>query len=197
MATATKTPINLFATTTVKTAAKKVAEKKFINVPLLDSKISRFNILKDEIEATTAELKMIEGDIKTAGRLEYLKEYRKLKMKPESFKMVDASGAACLFICMDKYTVVDETKAEVLATFDNLVEEKLTYKINPELVEKYAATLSKLIMNCKDIEDSDKGLLIQGEKQFSVAKGSLDRLMQYEQPEQIFELINPICALKK
>jgi hypothetical protein len=43
----------------------------------------------------------------------------------------------------------------------------------------------------------DKGNLISGEKTFSVAKGSIDRLMQYDNPEQVFELINPIIALKK
>jgi hypothetical protein len=48
-----------------------------------------------------------------------------------------------------------------------------------------------------DIDDMDKGNLISGEKTFSVAKGSIDRLLQYDNPEQVFELINPIVALKK
>jgi hypothetical protein len=30
-----------------------------------------------------------------------------------------------------------------------------------------------------------------------VAKGSIDSLMQYANPEQVYELINPIVALKK
>jgi hypothetical protein len=54
-----------------------------------------------------------------------------------------------------------------------------------------------LILNCPDIEEEDKGNLISGEKTFSVTKGSIDRLMQYDSPEAVFELINPIVALKK
>ena len=71
------------------------------------------------------------------------------------------------------------------------------YKFNAELVEKYGQVLSELILNCPAIDDMDKGNLISGEKTFSVAKGSIDRLMQYDNPEQVFELINPIIALKK
>jgi hypothetical protein len=73
----------------------------------------------------------------------------------------------------------------------------VVYKFNADLVEKYGAVLSELIINCPDIDDLDKGNLITGEKTFSVAKGSIDRLMQYDNPEQVFELINPIVALKK
>ena len=48
-----------------------------------------------------------------------------------------------------------------------------------------------------DIEEEDKSNLISGEKTFAVTKGSIDRLMQYDSPEAVFELINPIVALKK
>jgi hypothetical protein len=64
-------------------------------------------------------------------------------------------------------------------------------------VEKYGAILSELILNCQDIDDADKGQLISGERTYGVQKGSIDRLLQYDNPEQVFELINPIVALKK
>jgi hypothetical protein len=190
------TTVNLFATSKVKETAKK-PEKKIIKAELLEDKISRFNRLKDEIEAATGELKMIEGDIKTAGRELFIKEYRQFKIKPESFKIQDKTGASCLFICMDKYISVDENKAEILGEFDNLLDEKQTFKINAELIEKYGDVLSKLIMTCKAIDEEDKLNLIQGEKQYSVKKGTIERLLQYENPEMVFELINPIVSLKK
>lgn len=190
------TTVNLFATSKVKETAKK-PEKKIIKAELLDDKISRFNRLKDEIEAATGELKMIEGDIKTAGRELFIKEYRQFKIKPESFKIQDKTGASCLFICMDKYISVDENKAEILGEFDNLLDEKQTFKINAELIEKYGEVLSKLIMTCKAIDEEDKLNLIQGEKQYSVKKGTIERLLQYENPEMVFELISPIVSLKK
>ena len=103
----------------------------------------------------------------------------------------------CMLIVMDKYTIVDETKAAILGAFDGLLAENVVYKFNADLVEKYGAILSELIINCPKIDDIDKGNLISGEKTYSVTKGSIDRLMQYDNPAQVFELINPILSLKK
>jgi hypothetical protein len=102
-----------------------------------------------------------------------------------------------MFIVMDKYTAVDDTKAELLGNFDGLLREEVIYKFNPELVEKYGAILSDLIVSSPDIEETDKANLISGERTYSVAKGSIDRLLQFSNPEQVMELINPICAIKK
>jgi hypothetical protein len=140
---------------------------------------------------------MIEGDIKGIGKKLFMSEYNQQRSTPDNFKIQDETGNSCMFICMDKYTIVDETKAGILANFDGLLTENVVYKFNADLVEKYGAVLSELILNCSDIDDLDKGNLISGEKTFSVAKGSIDRLMQYANPEQVYELINPIVALKK
>jgi hypothetical protein len=188
---------NLFATATkVKEIAKKT-DKKVINAPELGNKIQRFAELKQLIDSATGELKMIEGDIKGIGKKLFMSEYKQQRSTPDNFKIQDETGNSCMFICMDKYTIVDETKAGILANFDGLLAENVVYKFNADLVEKYGAVLSELILNCSDIDDLDKGNLISGEKTFSVAKGSIDRLMQYDSPEQVFELINPIVALKK
>ena len=188
---------NLFATATkVKETAKKT-DKKVINAPELGNKIQRFAELKQLIDSATGDLKMIEGDIKGRGKKLFMSEYKAQRSTPDNFKIQDETGNSCMFICMDKYTIVDETKAGVLANFEGLLAENVVYKFNADLVEKYGAVLSELILNCSDIDDLDKGNLISGEKTFSVAKGSIDRLMQYANPEQVYELINPIVALKK
>jgi hypothetical protein len=188
---------NLFATATkVKETAKKT-DKKVINAPELGNKIQRFAELKQLIDSATGELKMIEGDIKGIGKKLFMSEYKQQRSTPDNFKIQDETGNSCMFICMDKYTIVDETKAGILANFDGLLAENVVYKFNADLVEKYGAVLSELILNCSDIDDLDKGNLISGEKTFSVAKGSIDRLMQYANPDQVYELINPIIALKK
>jgi hypothetical protein len=191
------TTTNLFASATkVKETAKKT-DKKVINAPELGNKIQRFAELKQLIDSATGELKMIEGDIKGIGKKLFMSEYKQQRSTPDNFKIQDETGNSCMFICMDKYTIVDETKASILANFEGLLAENVVYKFNAELVEKYGAVLSELILNCTDIDDLDKGNLISGEKTFSVAKGSIDRLMQYANPEQVYELINPIVALKK
>jgi hypothetical protein len=188
---------NLFATSTkVKETAKK-PEKKIIKAEDLSDKIKRFAELKAQIDALTGEIKMIEGDIKVRGKELFLSEYKAIKSTPDNFKIQDGTGTTCMFICMDKYTIVDENKAEILSNYDNLLTENVVFKFNTELVDKYGGVLSNLIMNCELIEDEDKANLITGEKTFSVTKGSIDRLLQYDNPEEVFELINPICSLKK
>ena len=192
-----KTQTNLFANAQTKTATPKKADKKILSAHDLNDKVSRYADLKHQIEALTGELKMIEGDIKAVGKDLFMKEYRQQRSTPDNFKIQDETGNACMLIVMDKYTIVDETKAGILANFGGLLAENVVYKFNAELVEKYGQVLSELILNSPDIDDMDKGNLISGEKTFSVAKGSIDRLMQYDNPEQVFELINPIIALKK
>jgi len=199
MSTATKKPVvNLFATgTTVKPTGAKKPEKILHKCPELGGKIANYQNLKASIEAQTAELKMIEGDIKLKGKDIFLTEYMKQKSTPDNFKLQDETGAVCQFVAMDKYTLVDETKAAMLQNFDGLVEEKVEYKFNADLVEKYGPILSQLIIGSKLIAEEDKPLLITGEKTFCVKKGSIDRLLQYDQPQQVFELINPILMLRK
>jgi hypothetical protein len=188
---------NLFATATKVKETTKKTDKKVIKAPLLADKVKRYADLKQIIDSATGELKMIEGDIKLVGKDLFMKEYRQQKSTPDNFKIQDDTDSTCMFIVMDKYTIVDENKASILSNFDGLLTENIVYKFNTELVEKYGQILSELILNCPNIEDIDKGNLISGEKTFNVAKGSIDRLMQYDNPEQIFELINPIVALKK
>jgi hypothetical protein len=191
------TTTNLFATATKVKETIKKTDKKVIISPLLGNKVQRYAELKQTIDSATGELKMIEGDIKAVGKDLFMKEYRTQRSTPDNFKIQDETGNSCMFICMDKYTIVDENKAGILSQFDGLLAENVVYKFNVDLVEKYGAVLSELILNCPDIDDLDKGNLISGEKTFSVAKGSIDRLMQYDNPEAIFDLINPIVALKK
>lgn len=194
-ATATKPITNLFAAATkVKEPASKKTDKKVIKA-FLGNKIEKWGSLKQTIEAATGELKMLEGDIKASGREIFMKEYLQQKSTPENFKIQDETGATCMFICMDKYISCDETKADFLP--EGLVSEKTVFTFNAELVEKYGEVLSELIGSCKKIADEDKAMLISGEKTFSIAKGSIDRLMQYDNPQEIFELINPIVSLKK
>ena len=191
------TKTNLFATATKVKETTKKTDKKVIQAPELGDKVKRFAELKQIIDSATGELKMIEGDIKATGKGLFMKEYLSQKSTPDNFKIEDGTGNACMFIVMDKYTIVDENKANILSNFDGLLAENVVYKFNAELVEKYGQVLSELILNCSDIDDLDKGNLISGEKTFSVQKGSIDRLMQYDSPEAVFELINPIVALKK
>ncbi len=195
----TKNATNLFAASVQvkQPATAKKAEKKIFPAPELADKIAAWSKLKGELDAITAQVKMLEGDIKAKGRGVFMEQYLKQKSTPDNFLIQDNTKATCMMIVMDKYTLVDENKAELLKEFDGLLAEKIVYQFNAELVEKYGAILSEMICSSPNIDAEDKGRLITGEKSFSVAKGSIDRLMQFEAPEQVFELINPIVSLKK
>lgn len=197
--TTTSPAVNLFNTNLkAKEPGTKKTDKKVINAPQLEDKVRQFADLKAQIDEATAKLKMIEGDIKAEGRNQFLCEYLRESKTPDNFKLMDKTGASCLFIVMDKYTSVDETKAEILRQYNGLLTETRTYKFNPDLVDKYGAILSDLIVNCQDIAGEDKGQLISGEIAYSVTKGSIDKLLlQSATPSEIFELINPIVSLKK
>jgi hypothetical protein len=194
-----KTKVNLFAGAKPKEpASTKKAEKKIIPAPFLGDKVQQFLTLKETIETATGQLKMLEGDIKQTGRFLFMKEYKDNLSTPDNFKMQDKTGATCMFIVMDKYTQVDETKAEVLrGVSENLLEEKTTFTIDADLVDKYGEVLSELICGSSQIAEADKYKLISGVKSFSVKKGTIDRLLQFENPREVFELINPVIALKK
>lgn len=198
MTTTTTKPANLFANVSVKETAKKATEKKQVPALNLESKIQRFAELKASIDNMTGELKMIEGDIKATGRDTFLAEFKKGKMRPDNFYLSDQTGSRVMFICMDKYSTVDETKAELLKQFPDLLDEKVQYTINAELVEKHGEILSRIIGECTEIPDEDKPNLISGTLSFSVKKGAIDRLLNYgSDMDTVFELINPICSLKK
>jgi len=76
---------------------------------------------------------MIEGDIKVKGKELFLSEYKAIKSTPDNFKIQDERSYLYVYL-YDKYTVVDESKAEILRSYDNLLTENVVFKFNTELV---------------------------------------------------------------
>jgi hypothetical protein len=70
------------------------------------------------------------------------------------------------------------------------------YSLNPEILDRLGDTISKIIMDSKLISDEDKKNLLISETVTTVKKGTIDRLLQYEDPALIFELIEPVLSLK-
>jgi hypothetical protein len=90
-----------------------------------------------------------------------------------------------------------------LRQFGGLLEEKTTYEFDSEILEKEVSdgmtigdVVSMLIQDSKLIPDSDKANLIKAKMSMRVPKGTLDRLMDYDNPREVFSLISPILALK-
>jgi hypothetical protein len=103
----------------------------------------------------------------------------------------------------DKYLKVEPEKAAILENYDGLLEVKTTYEFNPEILEKSVSdtmtvgdVVSMLIQDSKLLSDSDKENLIKAKTTMRVPKGTIDRLLDYDNPREVFNLISPILALK-
>lgn len=158
--------------------------------------ISEFTNLKTTIDNATGKLKMIEGKLKDEVKRIFSEQYLKYGKRPDNFKLLDDSGLKVMGLIIDKYLSCDQNKYELLKETE-LVEEKTTYTFNPELLEKYQPIIEKLLINCPEIEDSDKEMLIEGVTSFNVKKGAIEELKgkPIELPHLI-DLIQPIIQLK-
>lgn len=154
-----------------------------------------------------AKLAMLAGDIKATGSDEFLTIYEKEKVNPGSFKLMDrqtlengeVQELEILFIPQDKYLKVTEEKAQVLALYEGLVEQKTTYKINDEILklDHVGEALSDAIQLCDKLSEFEKENLIIAKEEYFIKKGTISELHTYKNPREIFSLIQPICQLKQ
>lgn len=175
--------------------AKSAKEKKGVEVDGIESEISRYDELKAIINNAKAEQEVIGGRLKEIGKDKFIELYEIMKSKPENFNLVDGDEKI-MFIVMDKYKKVEPEKEAILEQYPGLLEKVTTYSFNPEVLDRVGETINNLIMNSKDISEEDKKKLLVVDTTIGVKKGSIDRLMQYDNPEEIFNLIEPILALK-
>ena len=84
----------------------------------------------------------------------------------------------------------------MLENYPGLLETTTTYKFNPALLDKTGEIVSRLILESTELSDDEKANLIVAETKIGIKSGSIDRLMDYDNPSQIFDLIEPILALK-
>lgn len=196
MATKTAT-VNLFAAakkTETKTAAStKPKEKVFISG--IEADLIRYEEIKKLEANTKAEKEMIAGRLKEIARTEFLKKYNTQKSRPDSFLLADGEGKI-MVIVMDAYKKVEEAKEAALQAYEDVLETKTTYTINPDLLDKCGEAISKAIMAAKGISDEDKANIILCTEKTEVKKGTIDRLLQYQNADQLFYMIEPTVALK-
>jgi hypothetical protein len=176
----------------VKKSASK--EKPEVIVEGIESEIARYDALKEIINNAKAEQEVIGGKLKQIGKEEFLALYEETNRKPDNFNLADGDEKI-LFIVMDKYKKVEPEKEALLEQYDGLLEKVTTYSFNPEVLDRVGEQVSDLILN-SDLSEADKKNLLIVETTTTIRKGSIDRLTDYEDPEEIFNLIEPILALK-
>lgn len=181
-------------------SSKKTREK--VQVDGIATQIARYDQLKATINNAKAEQEVLGGILKEIGREKFLDLYEQRGSRPANFDLADGDENILLEVT-DKYLKVEPEKANILRQYDGLLEEKTTYEFNSELLEKEVSegmtigdVISALIEGSELIPEQDKANLLTAKQSIRVPKGTLDRLMQYENPRQIFQLISPILALK-
>jgi hypothetical protein len=187
---------NLFAA--AKPAAASSASKKTkedVLVPGIADRIARYDALKAIIKNAEAEKEVIGGSLKEVGKEKFLELYELRRRNPDTFNLVD-EDEKIMFYVMDKYIKVEPEKAGMLENYPGLLETTTTYKFNPALLDRTGEIISRLIMESTELSDDEKANLIVAETKIGIKTGSIDRLMDYDNPAQIFDLIEPIMALK-
>ena len=197
---------NLFAKAKKAAPAKTTAAKdKKVRLQVTDpnffSKVEKLEQLNDTLKSAKAQADMISDEIKDLAKSEWVDYYSQTGKNPESVMIVqEVAGdtASVMFIPTDKYITVTEARAEELReTYgEEIVEEETTFSFDSTMIEKYGEVLSMLIENCADITDADKEKIIKATTKYAVAKGTIDKLNQYGDVQEVMEAVKPVVALK-
>jgi len=182
------------------TARKKMREQVQVNG--IADMIELYDQAKATIEKAKSEQTLLGGNLKEIGRDKFLELYEQRGFRPANFDLADGSENILLEVT-DKYLKVEPEKAAILEQYSGLLETKTTYEFNADILEKEVSNgmtvgdvVSMLIQDSKIISDSDKENLIKAKTTMRVPKGTIDRLMDYDNPREVFNLISPILALK-
>lgn len=183
-----------------KPASKK--DKLEVVVEGIEGDIAEYHRINQRIKSLEAEKELLSGKLKEIGKSKFLELYEQKNKKPENFNLADGDEQI-LYMVQDKYIKVSDEKATLLkALGEDLVETITTYEFDKETIEKKVGNktigdmISDLIENSKEIPDSDKAKLIKAKVETRVPKGTIERLMEYDNFEEVFNMIEPIQALK-
>ena len=196
-----KKVVNLFATAKQNAPEKKPAkkEKESVQVKGLSKSLERYGELKELIKNSEAEMEVLAGTIKQVGKEKFLSLYESRNRKPESFHLADGDQKV-LYIVQDAYkgdrSGMSAEKIALFEDFDDVLETNVTYTFNPDVLNRIGDKISQAIMNSKLISDEDKANLIVATSKTTIKKGTIEKLMEFDNPAMMFELIEPIVALK-
>ena len=197
--------MNIFETATraPAKAPKRAADKTTVRVPELAGAIEAFNTTKEEMDALEARLAEAQHQIHQAGRKAFLDLYRTNRHNPDSFLLAASDELRVMYLPTDKYKTIDAERSQYLRTKygEAITTETTEYAFDAELLERYAEAISAAIMNAPEIPEEDKPRLIVAKTKYSVAKGSIDRLLDAaalgHEPSEMLEEIQPVIQLKR
>lgn len=190
----------------VEKAAPKVSKSKetapIVHVDGLEKEIQRYDELKAVIKNAEAEKEVIGGVIKDVAKDKYLEVYEQQGKRPTTI-IIESGGTEIGYTVLDKYKIVTPEKETVLKEYDGLLGTDYTFTFDNEILdkegkngEKIADIINDLIENSEDIPDDLKSKLVKITKKVGVKKGSIERLLAYDSPSEILQVIEPVEMLK-
>lgn len=164
-------------------------------------KIQTLESLNDKVKSSQAKADMISDELKDLAKSEWVKCYDEAGKNPGSVMIEQLNGedvAQFMFIPTDRYIKVTEERAEELIEEygEDIVTEDTTFSFDSTMIEKYGEILSKLIEESDEIAEADKEKIIKATTNYSVAKGTIDKMKEYGNLEEVMESIRPVVSLK-
>ena len=194
---------NLFAAAKAQGATAAPAaknQKETVVIKSIASELERLAQVQEQIDALTAEAKLLTETVKSESVTAFIDLYEKKGSYPGSFN-IEAGNASMLFIPNDKYISLNEERAEELQSKygADIIEENTTYTMDAALIEKYGEEISNLILKSKKIAEEDKAKLIGATTKYSVRKGTISVITQkfadYGVDEVVMD-IKPVFQMK-
>ena len=189
----------------VEAATPKVSKAKetapIVHVDGLENEIRRYDELKAAVKVAEAEQAIIGGVIKDVAKEKYLEVYENQRKRPTSI-IIESGGAEIKYTVLDKYKIMTPEKETVLKEYDNLLGTDYTFTFDNEILDKKGANgdkiadiINDLIENSDDIPDEYKAKLVKITEKTGVKKGTIERLLDYKNPAEIMQIIEPVTSL--
>lgn len=183
------------------TKAKETKPTVEIKDPEFFDKVSRLAKLQDNLKRDKAEADMINDEIKDIGKSQWCEIYEKTGSNPGSIVLSskkDSDLARVMLVPSDGYIKINKDRAGYITEQygEDIVEEKVSFEFDNDMIEKYGEVLSRLIEESEEIDEDDKDKIIKAVATFNIAKGTIDKLKEYGEVKSVIEEVRPIIALK-
>jgi len=180
----------------------KTKDKPSVEVDGIEGDLAEYKRLNEKIKMLEADKELVGGKLRAIGKDKFIEIYEQSRRTPDNFLLKDGDEQI-LFVVQDKYIKVTPEKEAMLNNYGKgLVETATTYEFT-DLIEKKlpnGQTIGEIvvgmIMDNKMIPENDKMNLITAKQVTGVPKGTIDRLMDYDEPSEVYALIQPITQLR-
>jgi len=162
--------------------------------------IQEMDEIQKKEKALKAKFGMLGDEIKGLGKEEFAKLFNETGVYPGSFMLEaekEGDTAQVMFLPTDKYIKINKEQSDELKEeFDeDIVTEDTQYGFSKPMLEKYGEEISEAITN-SNIPDKDKSKIITATTNYSVAKGTIQKLKKYGDVETLVEKVRPVLMLK-